>query len=1119
MECPKCSFNIDDKMLVCPNCKKVLKLVCPQCKTINKKNTCKKCGFTIVTKCHQCGKINQTISGKCGKCGFNTYTSLAINSSDIDEFACITVELPNVNEIKTALGSTKLFDKFKLSLDKKLNDYVNSIQLTREIIDGLYVIKFNKDFSFANSANNAIKSAIDIQNLIMELNFKLDKVKGISIQSNIAVLKRDINSQPSDFKSGFDIRLMNQSSKELRLLNNLQVIIDSGIYEVTCDNFSLSTLSSTQVKGNMVMFFELNLKKYVQIPKEVPKEDDDSSLVTLPKFHTEIEENAGQKTDDIYDIEEISFEEIRCNFLKTKSINLIPEILNKVKQPQKSIISVKCDKNLAPKTAELLEAIENSHVFEQVYRITCHDEMKYKPYGFFSELISGIYNFSQSPNLFPHNDFSMFKEIDPAGFVKNLLSLNELESPAPEDLRFALFDTFFNIFYSMSNSLVYIENIEKIDDTSFEILQIIFEKFDTLDITLLTIGDKNFALHKSCHFLLGMGNYTEINVKTTPFTEIIEKNIKRYQPILESHYIQKISQYTKGSPLYLNQAIGYLMENGLLEITDNALNITEFRNILIPATLDELISKRLKYLAKHDENAYKLFAMALLIGPRLDFATLGLLDIPEEMKEIQILADRGHVYLYNNAFYIQNYNLYKDAFLKHETSDVKQIIASELLDKLFSSDVPSPTEALLYNLLDDGRREFEAWEKSSHFSTSMGDFSAYLNCSINFLNLINDHIDENSEKTIDDYKLDVFENISNLLYRYTPEKIQSVAQIIIEHLDNPANTEKAINLCYKMVQGCLSSGNYSQALKLTHKILSRAFQWSIDPRDESFNIAFFLISMIKTEVLFSTGDLRECIESGEEILDVITEETIPALKPQELSKAQFGEVIFDVMDFVGLSSILLLKNDFEEISKRLQAIFGGVPQSFELLILLQKTLRGEQVSVGNITSNNSKFSKILFNIIKAFNEDRNDYKKFAGDIYQAKIIAKAQKLHQIELICDLLIGYAYHKLNEDKKAEAIYSNVLERSTKNGLRLIIYIAWYLIASLKLEQNNIKVAYGIANNAVIQLEKDMNSSELLLLLFKTILSKILIAKGEDQQAEMCLNHANFIKNKYKIEIDLL
>ena len=75
MECPKCGYEVDDKAMTCPNCKKVLKLICPVCRTVNESNTCKKCGFPIIVKCNSCGKINQTINKKCGKCGFSTEQS------------------------------------------------------------------------------------------------------------------------------------------------------------------------------------------------------------------------------------------------------------------------------------------------------------------------------------------------------------------------------------------------------------------------------------------------------------------------------------------------------------------------------------------------------------------------------------------------------------------------------------------------------------------------------------------------------------------------------------------------------------------------------------------------------------------------------------------------------------------------------------------------------------------------------------------------------------------------------------------------------------------------------------------------------------------------------------
>ena len=83
--------------MVCPNCKRVLKLVCPVCRTVNDTNTCKKCGYVIVSKCHNCGKINRTEVKKCKKCGFDTEKSVILNEANSDEFVIMTIDFPNID--------------------------------------------------------------------------------------------------------------------------------------------------------------------------------------------------------------------------------------------------------------------------------------------------------------------------------------------------------------------------------------------------------------------------------------------------------------------------------------------------------------------------------------------------------------------------------------------------------------------------------------------------------------------------------------------------------------------------------------------------------------------------------------------------------------------------------------------------------------------------------------------------------------------------------------------------------------------------------------------------------------------------------------------------------------
>lgn len=1108
-------MEITEDMLACPNCKKVLKLVCPKCKTTNKSNTCKKCGFSIISKCNKCGKINQTISEKCTKCGFSTYTSVSINSSNIDEFACLTVEFPNLKELKSILGSTKLTEKFKANLDQLILDFSGSIGTTREIIKDVYIIRFNKDSSFKDSARNAISAAIEIQKMIANLNFRLNKAKDATLECKIAVLKRDIHSKPDDYKSGFDIKLIYKNKNELKLINHLQVITDSSVYEQVCEEFELNSLSSAFIKNKMVMFFELNLKKYLKIKK--PKDTETEIKPPMPLLKEDFTADENDFKNKLYNVNSINFDELKCNFGSFSTFDLPEKIVEKLKADKKQLIALKSKSEFNPHSLTLLNKIEESKIFNNIFRVTCYDEMKYKPYGFFYELIAGIYNYSTCPMNFESNKFELFKEIDSSGFIKSLINLTEREFPHPEDVRYSFFDIFLNIFGAMKNTLIYIENFEKIDETSLEILQLIFEKLEEFDVSYLILEEKDYSLHKNAHFLLSLKNYTEISVKPSSVNEIISKNSEKYSNIMDSHYLKSIAQNAKGSLLYFDNAIDYLLEKDLLSLENNTLVINEFENVFIPPKLSELMEKRLKHLSSQNNEAYIMLSLLLMIGPMVDLFTIKRLQLPNDIGLIQFLAEKKYIYIYNNAIYIQNFGLLKNVYLKSTSIELKQEIAAELLQKIYSAPTKHPTETALYGILEQQKQEFMVWEKLARLNTSMGDFSAYLNCSIKLLKLLDNKVTEESQKTIEEYKMEVYENISNLLYKYTPSEVYNISKTILDNLENTINNKKIIDLCNKMLQGCLLSGNYSYALELINKILSKYPNCSIKPQDENFNLSFFLISLIKIEVLFSIGNLKECEIAGEEILDVLTPQQIIGLKPENLSQKQFDEVILDAMSFVAISKVILLRdnsnlNNFATIIKK---NIGQIPDVFALFSNLNSLIKGIEFELSSdLEYQNDKFSKIIFNILKAFSTDRVDYKRFANDIYQAKITAKMQKLTQIELICDLLIGYSYLKLEQLEKASSIYYNVLELSTNNGLKLVTYLAWYLISMLKFKQEEIEVALGIANNAITQLEKDDNSSDYMFLLLRILLAELLSAKGDENSVKLCTQNIIFIKEKYKL-----
>ena len=216
MECPKCGAEIDKNAMVCPNCKKVLKIVCPVCRTVNTKNICKKCGEILVTKCENCGKINLMKNQKCAKCGYSTELSALQAESNAESFAVIKLEFPNLDLIKATLGSNQIFTKFMANLDNLIYSHTQEIGVRRQIIKNhIYLIRFNKVYTLSASANGAIATVIELANRLTRLNVKLLAKKKVSLKCNFTIMRRDADQDPYDIDTGFKINVFPFQSTHL----------------------------------------------------------------------------------------------------------------------------------------------------------------------------------------------------------------------------------------------------------------------------------------------------------------------------------------------------------------------------------------------------------------------------------------------------------------------------------------------------------------------------------------------------------------------------------------------------------------------------------------------------------------------------------------------------------------------------------------------------------------------------------------------------------------------------------------------------------------------------------------------------------------------------------------
>ncbi len=1130
MECPKCGLEIDEKTTVCPNCKKVLKVVCPICKTINKTNTCKKCGYVIITKCNKCGKVNQTVDKKCKKCGFSLEQSVILNEANTDNFALMTIDFPNVNELRNLLGSVQLLNKFKIKLDKIIFDIAKASGIRRQILNNTYILRFDKAYTFNSSVDGAITAAVNIITEMTKMNYKLTNKKNATVRCNMFILKRSIDDNPYDIKSGFNISMVKQSEDaKQRALNTSQVIVDNYVKEALDAKYSASPLNSVMIKDQMVMFHEVDINSQIKINYE-DLEDKPEEELEVPNFvqnmlveQDKLDGEALSKLesptdpDAIYDIETIHFNDIQCQFIRTENIDVFYHMVNRMSEYPYGICAIKTPPLYVPYSLKIISTIEELNIYKNIISITCYDEMKYSPYSFFRELVSAIFEFTVSQKLFSSNDFSMFKSIDPDGLIKDLVTLQERGIDETNRRHLSFYDIFFTLINAIPETLIFIENFDKIDSSSYEVMKFLFEEFDKLKVSYLISYDKDFSLHKDNYFLLARPYYTEITLKPTSFERMIEENKEYYRKIMDSFYFHRIAKYSFGSILFLDIAIQYLIESGVYEANEDCIELVNPKTIIIPSSLKKLMKRRLNLL-EDDPDAIRFLATCVLMGTRIDQDTIKSLKYDNIDNIIESLSDMGYIYFWNNCMYFPNYNLLRESILSVLNKELLQDIAKDLFEKVFVDNMPSPTKAYLYGLLEDYKSEFFEWENLAKISLSLGDYNAYTNCAEKIIELLDKNTDEEKQEEIDKYKLDLSENIANNLLTYNPEKSASIAESTLNQLETAGENEKVIELCNKMIQGYLKDGKYNHALELTHKILSRLPNSSIDPSAPDFNKYFFFISLIHIEILFNIGAFDDCIDIGYKVLSFVNQSTLEALRPEYIEKDEFEAIIIDAVGFVALSSALQMKGIVKEFLNIVKTDLPQIPPSYDIFPAVEEFLKGNRSVYSPVmVSEKDRFSGILFHIMEAFNKYKNDSNGFAEEIYTAKRIARFNRVHQLELFCDLMIGKAYYDMESYDKASLIIYKIIKATGDNGMSDMTYVAWLLMSEMSIKQGRYTVAYGIINNSLIQLEKAEGSNEYLLMLFKYQMFKVMMYKCKAEQAQICLVQCIYLSKKYNIQIE--
>ncbi|MCM1073940.1 MAG: hypothetical protein NC334_09050 [Bacteroides sp.] len=1063
MECPKCHTKVKEGETVCPKCKKVLALKCPNCGTLGNSSVCEKCGYTILVKCSKCAKLTPFEKEICTKCKFPLSNSLAYQECESDDFASIVIQFGSLKKIRKTLKSQELYTKFYYRLKNLLLAQIKGVDCKFITYGNTFTVNMCKELSFATSSNKAIRLALKIVNAFVSLNTKVMEELGTPLNLSVSINKKSAENLQELTIHENNVKLLTTSKGTKKYLKGLEIVLDQFVRDEINKEYKTDSLYSVEENGKTIMFYEILLDTYV-LP---PSEKSDDAPLTINK--SEIKKKSQEKEkQDIHSFKVFDIN-AKCTFERLSGSELINSLNNKLNK----IISIRAEKELQINTSSLTNFFKANDY--NVITVSCTEEMSYKPWGFFETLFKDYFGLSCSKEL---NDLS---KINPAA-VKTFKPIFDLifgipvKAMTPEDARFTYMESWNKFLSLLDKTVILVEGFEQIDDTSIQTLELYFDKFKRVKPNFVFITEKECSAHHKIKGLLRTPIYTEYVLNKTSIDSCIATFKSDAKDFINSFYFEKIQENFNGSYLYFENAISFLKECGILVDFDNKLLIKSKKAVILPANLQDLYKSRIKHLSKNMDLSL-IFAYSTILGSRMDFKVLEALGIKDVEKHAKTLVLSALARSENGIIYLNNFNLILPVIQASLKKAAEEFLAKNILTKL-AKGIDNASMAFSMGKLGGFKEEYLTLWKNSQFAINTGDYDAYLKNCLGFLSLV-EHIESNiSKEEIEDNKKEVYNNVLMSLYSYSPAKIYFIENMLLMDAINEDDNDKIVKLSNLMLQGALISSNYTDALGLLHNILSRMPNPTLMVNG-AVNTKFLLLSLVHIEILYNVGDYRTCVDTTEEILSVLSPEILDKIKPASFSTNLFVSHLLETCRLAGFAKLFLMDENLEEYFARVAVALNSELPEAECILAVRDFLADKVYTTGNIEEV-SAFSKVVYLILQELSVLKDDYKRFAQNIYQAKLLALDLHQKELELFCDLLIAYSYSKIGIKEKAIAIYNDVLETADKSAMFNIRAAAKYFKALVSAPEE----ALLLVNDTLAAIQKFDNQAQILYAMFEKL-----------------------------------
>ena len=266
--------------------------------------------------------------------------------------------------------------------------------------------------------------------------------------------------------------------------------------------------------------------------------------------------------------------------------------------------------------------------------------------------------------------------------------------------------------------------------------------------------------------------------------------------------------------------------------------------------------------------------------------------------------------------------------------------------------------------------------------------------------------------------------------------------------------------------------------------------------DGAVNTKFLLLSLVNIEILYNLGSFSQCVEIAEDILTVLSQDVLEKVKPASFSTNMFVTHVQETLRLVAFAKLYLGHDDLEDFCSKIALVLNAELPEKDSILAIRDFLSGKVYRMGDV-ENSSPLSKIIFLILQEFSKLKDDYKSFAQNIYQAKLLASDIHQYEVELLCDVIIAFAYYKIGIIPKAKAIYEDVLKTAEKSALFNIIVVTKYLMAKLLMTTSELDRALLLVNDALALINTYIEKDVILYIMLEKLYIELLQLQKKNQQ----------------------